>query len=264
MRKIDSAAPPASAGGVVLSGDLWQLGRHRLVCGDATDVRAVRRALGGRAPLLMVTDPPYGVSYDPSWRVGQVGSGNAVHALGAIANDETADWRAAWAHFAGDIAYVWHSGKYATDVAAGLRAAGFEIRSQIIWDKTRLIISRGHYHWRHEPCWYAVRKGRTAHWTGDRKQTTVWPIRHRRSESGHAAQKPIECMQRPIENHTRPGDALYDPFLGSGTTLLAAERTGRICCAIEIEPAYAALAIARWQELTGRKARLLSRSGARL
>jgi DNA modification methylase len=251
---------PAKRGGArsnfVKHGDIWQLGRHRLVCGDATDPQTVKKALGGYRPRLMVTDPPYGVNYDPAWRE-KVGLG--ARAVGAVINDHRSDWRAAWRLFPGDIVYVWHSSLHSSTVERSLRAVGFLPRSNIIWDKTRLIISRGHYHWRHEPCWYAVRKGKTANWKGDRKQTTVWPIAHRRSITGHGAQKPIECMRRPIENHSRRGDAVYDPFLGSGTTIMAAEMTGRICCAIEIDPGYCAVAITRWQEETGRKARLLTR-----
>ncbi len=151
---------------------------------------------------------------------------------------------------------MWHSSLHASTVDASLATCGFRIRSQIIWDKGRLIISRGHYHWRHEPCWYAVRKGATASWSGDRRQCTVWPIPHRRSETGHSAQKPVACMQRPMENHSKRGDAVYDPFLGSGTTIIAAESIGRRCCGIEIEPAYVDVAIARWEALTGRAARL--------
>lgn len=244
-------------------GDVWRLGKHRLVCGDATDPKTVAAALGRSRPHLMVTDPPYGVNYDPKWR-GEVidrasGHRKSVRAIGAIVNDDNADWRKAWALFPGDVAYVWHAALNGDLVKRGLEETGFFVRSQIIWDKGRLIISRGHYHWRHEPCWYAVRKGRTASWAGDRKQVTVWPILHRRSESGHAAQKPIDCMARPIANHTRPGDAIYDPFVGSGTTIIAAEMSGRRCCAIELNPAYVELAIARWQKHTGRRAKLIRR-----
>jgi DNA modification methylase len=250
----------------IRTGDVWRLGSHRLVCGDATLSTAASIALGDDPARLMVTDPPYGVGYDPTWRIRLVersGRRKTVRACGAVTNDDRADWRRAWQLFSGDVAYVWHSGRNATLVADSLRAADFVIRAQIIWDKRRLIISRGHYHWRHEPCWYAVRRGRTAHWVGDRKQVTVWPISHRRSETGHAAQKPIECMLRPILNHSREGDAVYDPFLGSGTTLIAAEMAGRRCHAIEIEPTYVALAIGRWEALTGAKAELVDRLGLR-
>lgn len=243
----------------VRSGDVWRLGRHRLVCGDATDPEAVRLALAGAIPNLMVTDPPYGVGYDPGWRAEVIDAATgrrSNRALGRITNDDCFDWRQAWALFPGDVAFVWHSSLHGVAVEQGLLAAGFLVRSQIIWDKGRLVISRGHYHWRHEPCWYAVRKGGTAHWAGDRKQCTVWPVPHRRNASGHPAEKPLFCMQRPIENHSRPGDAVYDPFLGSGTTLIAAEITNRVCHAIELEPEHVARTIARWEAHTGGKAEL--------
>lgn len=235
-------------------GDVWQLGPHRLICGDATSPADVAVALDGATPHLMVTDPPYGVEYRPEWRAK---AWRGAHAVGQVLNDDRADWREAWALFPGDVAYVWHGALNGSIVQASLEVAGFRVRSQIIWDKGRLIISRGHYHWRHEPCWYAVRKNRTARWTGDRRQMTVWPIAHRRSETGHATQKPLEAMRRPILNHSRPGDAVYDPFLGSGTTLIAAEETGRVFYGLELNPAHVDLAIARWEGLTGRTATLL-------
>jgi hypothetical protein len=105
-----------------------------------------------------------------------------------------------------------------------------------LWDKTRLVIGRGDYHWQHEPCWYAVRKGRTGHWAGDRRQTTVWPIAHQKSETGHGTQKPVECMKRPLENNSSAGQAVYEPFCGSGTTIITAEMTGGSCHAVELSP----------------------------
>lgn len=245
---------PAPA--IARRGDVWILGPHRLVCGDATDPADVAAALNGTVPHLMVTDPPYGVSYDPAWRAEKLPKGGA-RALGVVANDDCADWRAAWMLFPGDVAYVWHGSLNGSVVQDSLRAAGFLARSQIIWDKGRLIISRGHYHWRHEPCWYAVRKGRTARWAGDRRQMTVWLIPHRRSETGHGTQKPLEAMRRPILNHTVPGDRVYDPFVGSGTTIMAAEDTGRICHAIELDPAYVDVAVKRWEAMTGKEAILV-------
>ena len=212
----------------------------------------------------MVTDPPYGVNYDPAWRARIVDAAGrkakAPHALGRVANDDRADWRQAWALFPGDVAYVWHGALHGNEVRSSLEACRFAIRSQIVWDKGRLIISRGHYHWRHETAWYAVRRGRTARWTGDRRQTTVWLMPHRRSETGHGTQKPVIAMQRPMENHSRPGDAVYDPFVGSGTTIVAAEATGRICHAVEIDPAYVDMAVRRWEALTGRVAELVRAS----
>lgn len=241
----------------VVNGDVWQLGKHRLACGDATDPATVRNLLGHARPRLMATDPPYGVGYEPEWR--RQALGGSRRASGKILNDHRSDWREAWKLFPGDIAYVWHSGMHASSVELSLAAADFRVRSQIIWDKGRLIISRGHYHWRHEACWYAVRKLKTANWQGDRKQTTVWQIPHRRSTTGHGTEKPLECMRRPILHHTLQADAVYDPFLGSGTTIIAAEMTGRRCYGIELSPEYCGLIIARWEQLTGKKAELVSR-----
>jgi DNA modification methylase len=125
----------------------------------------------------------------------------------------------------------------------------------IIWVKNNIVISRGHYHYRHEPCWYAVRKGSTGHWNGDRTQATIWEIpKPQKSETGHSTQKPVECMKRPIENNSSPGQAVYDPFVGSGTTIIAAEMTGRACHAIEISPAYVDVAVTRWQTFAGKEA----------
>jgi DNA modification methylase len=235
-------------------GDLWLLGPHRLLCGDSTVATDVERVLGGISPLLMVSDPPYGVEYDPSWR-NKAGAAS-TRRTGKVLNDDRADWREAWALFPGDVAYVWHGALHATTVAESLEAAGFAVRSQIIWAKERLVLSRGDYHWQHEPCLYSVRKGGQAHWAGDRKQTTLWQIssRDQDAETVHGTQKPVECMRRPILNNSSPGQAVYEPFMGSGTTLIAAETTGRVCLGIELNPAYVDVAVERWQRFTGKAA----------
>ena len=141
-------------------------------------------------------------------------------------------------------------------MAASLEACGFQIRAQIIWAKDRLVLGRGHFHWQHEPAWYAVREGATGHWSGDRKQTTLWQIASRAQdiETVHGTQKPVECMRRPMENNSSPGQAVYEPFSGSGTTLIAAEQSGRVCHAVELSPAYVDVAVLRWQAFTGQKA----------
>jgi DNA modification methylase len=229
-------------------GDVWIMGSHRLICGDSTNKDDVETVLAGVKPHLLCSDPPYGVNYVPAWRERL---GDSDLARGKVLNDDRADWRQAWELFPGDVAYVWHGALHAATVAQSLEAAGFSIRSQIIWDKTRLVIGRGDYHWQHEPAWYAVRKGKTGHWSGDRKQTTVWAIPHRKSESGHGTQKPVECMRRPIENNSSPGQAVYEPFCGSGTTIIAAEMTGRRCHAVELDPAYVDVAVRRWEAFTG-------------
>lgn len=249
--------PPAEP--VTKLGDVWLLGRHRLVCGDSTTVEAVDAALNGVKPHLMVTDPPYGVEYDPDWRNRADranGKPYGARAVGKVQNDDRADWREAWALFPGDVTYVWHAGVFSPVVADSLAASGFEMRALIVWAKDRLVIGRGHYHHSHEPCWYAVRKGGTGHWAGDRKQTTLWKIEHRKSETGHGTQKPVEAMARPVRNNSSLGQAVYEPFSGSGTTIIACEMEGRACHAIELDPAYVDVAVKRWQAFTGNVATL--------
>ena len=238
---------------VTRPGDLWVLGRHRLLCGDATVAADVERLLSGAVPHLMITDPPFGVNYDPSWR--KEAGVSTTSRTGKVANDDRADWREAWSLFPGDVAYVWHAGVHASTVADSLDCAGFGIRSQIIWAKPRLVLSRGHYHWQHEPCWYAVREGATGHWQGARDQTTIWMIGN--GDQGeddatvHGTQKPVECMRRPLLNNSATGSSVYEPFSGSGTTIIAAETTGRSCFAMELDPRYCDVAVERWQTFTG-------------
>ncbi|MDP5306248.1 site-specific DNA-methyltransferase [Paracoccus spongiarum] len=249
-REEEVPAPPAIP--VSRPGDLWFLGAHRLACGDATDAAAVARLLDGIQPHLMVTDPPYGVNYDPAWR--NAAGAAKTKRTGRVLNDDRADWRAAWALFPGEVAYVWHGALHAGTVADSLTASGFDIRSQIIWAKERLVLSRGHYHWQHEPCWYAVRG--SGHWSGDRRQTTLWQIpgRDQDATTVHGTQKPVDCMRRPILNNSSPGQAIYEPFCGSGTSVIAAQTTGRSCLAMELDPAYVDVALIRWQAFTGLQA----------
>lgn len=244
---FDPTAGPA----VTALGDVWVLGNHRIVCGDSTNPKVVEAVLAGAKPHLMVTDPPYGVKYDPKSRA-------SCRAAGKVLNDDKADWTRAWQLFPGAVAYVWHSGVHASVVQESLRRAEFEIRAQIIWAKSSPILSRGHYHWAHEPLWYAVRPGGKSHWQGDRKQSTVWEIDVVTNDTGHGTQKPLECMVRPIINSSAKGDLVYEPFSGSGTTLIACEQFERRCLAVELEPAYVDVAIRRWQDLAKAQARLES------
>jgi len=257
---------------VVISriGEVWLLGNHRLICGDSTDAATVSTLLGTVKPHLMVTDPPYGVKYDATWRDhrnGAFGDGKPVM-RGVVQNDDRADWREAWALFPGDTAYVWHSALHGHEVAESLVATGFKLRSQIIWKKPHFTLSRGDYHWQHEPCWYVVREGKNGHYGGDRTQSTVWDIAGMNpagqtrnacdGKTNHSTQKPVECMRKPIENNSSPGQAIYEPFAGSGSTIIACEQTGRICFAIELDPTYIDLIIRRWQSFSTKEATLES------
>jgi len=259
----DSDLPEVPQRPVTAPGDIWICGEHRVLCGDSTSVDAVAALLRQASPTLMVTDPPYGVDYDPKWRE-RAGLGHQRQ-TGTVSNDQQVDWSIAYQLFSGNVAYVWHAGVHTAEIAAGLEAAGFRIRSQIIWAKQHFALSRGDYHWQHEPCWYAVREGKSAHWCGDRTQSTLWQVANlnpfggsQEEATGHGTQKPIELMRRPILNNSVRGDIVYDPFLGSGTTLIAAHQTDRICFGIDIDPCYVDVTVRRWQKLTGKPAVLAS------
>jgi len=258
--------PPDGDASRVRVGQLWRLGDHRLLVGDATDPEAVARLLDGARPRLLVTDPPYGVEFDPTWRDGVYndlapGTPGYLRPEGgrntSISGDTVVDWSAAFAHVPSiEVAYVWHAGVHAAAVAMGLERIGLLIRSQIIWAKTAFAMSRGDYHWQHEPCWYAVRDGATAGWLGAHDLSTLWELPSPRMIMGgsdearfdHPTQKPLESMERPIRHHA--GD-VYEPFAGSGTTIIAAERERRRCYALEIEPRFATITIERWEAYTG-------------
>jgi DNA modification methylase len=232
----------------VKRGDLIELGKHRVVCGDSTKSGDVDALKAGGAPILMVTDPPYGVDYDPMWRAAAGVSHNEAK-MGKVTNDDNADWFEAWDLCGTDVGYVWHASCQTSTVLTSLERAGFEAVSMIIWNKERFALSRSDYHYKHEPCWYVVRKGRRHNWQGARDQCTVWDINAREdSGHGHGTQKPIECMGRPIKNNSGSGDSIYDPFLGSGTTLIAAEQLGRTCYGIEIDPRYCQVVIERYRK----------------
>jgi len=245
----------------VKAGDVWEIpsktanGVHRVVCGDCTDKAVVEKCLQGDKPTMMVTDPPYGIEHDTSWRedagISQAGPQSAK----GIDWDENADWREAYCLVKVDVAYVWHATCFNRLVADGLESAGFEIKQQVIWNKTVAAFGRSHYSYKHEPCWYAVRKGKTACWIGPNNEVTVWDIASphhimggsKEEKQPHSTQKPLECMERPIRNHDAP--IVYDPFLGSGTTLVACERQGRLGRGIEIAPEYVAVTLQRLQDL---------------
>jgi len=243
-------------------GQLWVIPslqgkfKHRLLIGSSTDADQVKRLFNGVKPVLMDTDPPYGVNYDPSWR--RKIDAKASHASGVVANDDNADWTEAYILADCQVAYVWHAGLFAGAVQDSLINAGYEIKSQIIWNKSNHSIGRANYHWKHEPCWYAVRKGMSSNWQGDRTQNTVWDIKSANAgkldgegdeSTGHSTQKPLDCMRRPILNNTEIGQGVYDPFCGSGTTLVACEQTRRQGFGMELESHYVAVILERLENM---------------
>ena len=271
----EAMTPPLPEVATSRSGDLWRLGQHRVLCGDATSPEMVERLLAGRQPVLMVTDPPYGIELDSEWRdrAGLNGCGLAEpsylkrtegHRNTSISSDTRADWSEAFALVASlDVAYVWHASKFTREVLDGLLRIGFLHHQQIIWNKGRTVLTRTHYWFQHEPCWYVRKKN--APWYGKPgENSTIWDSPSPKFIMGgsdedkfdHPTQKPVELMRRPIINHTKRGELVYDPFLGSGTTLVATELTGRVCCGLELDPKYVDVIIGRWQNMSGQEATL--------
>src|SRR5262249_16876500 len=268
--------PPLPDQPVSKVGDLWLCGPHRVQAADATSPEAVARLLGQRKPILMVTDPAYGIELDSEWRdrAGLNGCGPAEtsymkhrtqgHTETTISGDTRADWSEAFALVPSlEVAYVWHASKFTREVLDGLLRIGFLYPQQIIWNKGRTVLTRTHYWYQHEPCWYVRKKH--APWYGKAgDNSTVWDSPSpkfimggsKEEEFDHPTQKPVEVMRRPILNHTKRGGAVYDPFLGSGTTLIAAELTARTCYGIEIDPKNADVTVQRWQDFTGKRATL--------
>jgi hypothetical protein len=283
----------------VKPGELYRLGDHRILCGDATDPDAVARLLDGAAPTLLATDPPYGVQLDQTWRDGvyngprkrvkgwgvvagaakpymmaeapedaeapkpKRGHHTAGHRNTSISMDVRADWSEAFALVPSlRVGYVWYASIHTLEVLSGLERIGFELAGQIIWDKGLFSVGRSWYHWAHEPCVVVRRPGVPNLFIGERDQSTIWrapsPKRigggSKEHKEDHPTQKPVLLSEIPIRNHLRPGEAVYEPFSGSGTTLMAAETLGRRCYAMEIDPKYVQVALERWQRFTGKTA----------
>ena len=275
-----NAAPPLPDNPVSRPDDLWLCGngrnQHRILCSDATSPEAVSRLLGERKPILMVCDPPYGIELDSEWRdrAGLNGCGPAEasymkhrtegHTETTISGDTRADWSEAFELVPSlQIAYVWHASKFTREVLDGLLRIGFLHHQQIIWDKGRTVLTRTLYWFQHEPCWFVRKKN--APWYGKAgENSTIWASPSPKFIMGgsdeekydHPTQKPVDLMRRPILNHLKRGELVYEPFLGSGTTLAAAELTERVCMSIELDPKYIDVAVQRWQTLAGKQATL--------
>jgi len=287
-----NAAPPLPENPVSRVGDLWICGKHRVLCGDALRPEDVGRLLGDRKPILMVTDPPYGIELDSEWR-DRAGLNTAPgqkrtkamreaakngpqypaepsymkhrtsgHTETTISGDTRADWSEAFELVPSlEVAYVWHASKFTREVLDGLLRIGFVHHQQIIWDKGRTVLTRTLYWFQHEPCWFVRKKN--APWYGKAgENSTIWACPSPKFIMGgsdeekfdHPTQKPVELMRRPLLNHTKRGESVYEPFLGSGTTLAAAEITERVCYGIELDPKYIDVSVKRWQELSGQQA----------
>ena len=255
--------PPVQAEAITKTGDVWVLGKHRIMCGDSTDAGSVALLMDGGKAALMQTDPPYGIAY-----VENAKSKGQAPGFADIENDDLdgeklqafleAQIRAALPSLNENCAfYLWHpmltQGTFFAAAAAA--AADVLIHRQIIWQKPSLVFGRGDYHWQHELCFYGWRRGNRPPFYGQRNQTTLWAV-GRETSKDHPTAKPVDLWKAPIENHTKPGEIMFEPFSGSGSQIIAAEQTGRRCYAMELSPNYVDVAVRRWQNFTGKHATL--------
>ena len=251
---LDAALEAARADPGVEGGEVWQLGDHRIMCGDATDTGNVERLVDTGQASVAFTDPPYNVSY------GDHGGQQRGSRKRQVRNDSLSpeEWEAfcrAWAknlltRIEGAL-YICMSTKEWPVVSRILDELGGHWSDTIIWAKDRFTLGRADYQRQYEPIWYGWRDGAKHHWCGDRDQGDVWTIPRPAESELHPTMKPLALVERAIENSSQQGDVVLDLFLGSGTTLIAAERTGRVCYGLELDPHYCRIAIARWESFSG-------------
>lgn len=239
-------------------GEIYQLGRHRLMCGDATSADCVQVLTGGAQMDMLITDPPYNVGY----------TGKTADALTILNDKQDADAFRAFlidafqaangAMKPGAVFYIWHAESEGLNFRAACAAAGFTVRQCLIWNKNSMVIGRQDYQWKHEPCLYGWKEGAGHLWASDRKQTTVLNFDRPTRNKEHPTMKPVKLFDYQIQNNTKGGDCVLDLFGGSGTTLIACEQNGRNAYVMELDPKYCDVIIHRWEKLTGEKAKRIS------
>jgi len=252
----EDAVPDVGETPVSRPGDVWQLGPHRLLCGDATVAASYDALLEGEAVDMVFTDPPYNVNYANSAKDKLRGKDRAI--LNDNLGDGFYDFLLAaltpiLAHCRGGI-YVAMSSSELDVLQAAFRAAGGKWSTFIIWAKHTFTLGRADYQRQYEPILYGWPEGAQRHWCGDRDQSDVWQIKKPQKNDLHPTMKPVELVERALRNSSRPGDVVLDPFGGSGTTLIAAEKSGRVARVMELDPKYADVIVRRWEDFTGKKA----------
>ncbi len=238
-------------------GDLYILGEHRLLCGDSTSIDAVERLMDGQLCDQFITDPPYNVDY----------TGKTKDAL-KIENDKKDDTNfrqflkdafvsADTAMKPGAVFYIWHADLEGYNFRGACHDINWKVRQCLIWNKNSMVMGRQDYHWKHEPCLYGWKEGDSHLWASDRKQVTVIDFDRRMQNKEHPTMKPVGLIEYQIKNNTKQMDMVLDLFGGSGSTLIACQKTSRKCCMMELDPKYCDVIVKRWEDFTGKKAELL-------
>jgi len=238
-------------------GDIYRLGKHRLMCGDSTSIDALEKLCDGQLVDMWLTDPPYNVSYE----------GGTKEKL-TIKNDSMGDDQfrqflrdsytaADMVMKPGAVFYIWHADSEGYNFRGAAKDAGWTVRQCLIWKKSSLVMGRQDYHWKHEPCLYGWKDGAGHLWASDRKQTTILEFDKPSRNGEHPTMKPVGLFEYQMLNNTKGGDIVLDSFGGSGTTLIAAEKNGRIARLMELDPKYCDVIVKRWEDFTGQKAELV-------
>ena len=248
----DTPEPPAEP--VSRLGDVWVCGHHRVMCGSSLEMTAMERLCGEQRVDMLLTDPPYNVAY----------TGKTKDAL-TIQNDSMGD--EAFKTFLRDafvtadavlkpgaVFYIWHADSEGFNFRGACRDAGWQVRQCLIWQKNTMVMGRQDYHWQHEPCLYGWKDGAGHLWASDRKQTTLLKFDRPSRSENHPTMKPVALFEYQLLNNTKGGDIVLDSFGGSGTTLIAAEKNGRVARIMELDPKYVDVIVKRWEEFTGKKA----------
>jgi len=249
-------APPPPENPITKPGDIWVMGKHRLLCGDSTSMDDLAKLCQDQLVDMWLTDPPYNVAYE----------GGTKEKL-TIQNDSMADDQFRQflrdAYTAADsvmkpgaVFYIWHADSEGYNFRGAAQDSGWRVRQCLIWKKSSLVMGRQDYHWQHEPCLYGWKDGASHLWAADRKQTTILEFDKPTRNGEHPTMKPVALFEYQLLNNTKGGDAVLDSFGGSGTTLIAAEKNGRVARLMELDPKYCDVIVKRWQDFTGKKATL--------
>jgi site-specific DNA-methyltransferase (adenine-specific) len=262
----DAPDPPARP--VTVEGDVWLLGKHRVMCGDSTSIEALEALTQGQLVDMWLTDPPYNVDMTSKNKMlEKAGKARKDQETFGFANDSMTDEQFRQflrdAYVAADavmkpgaVFYIWHADLEGYNFRGAAKDAGWKVRQCLVWKKSVFAIGRQDYHWKHEPCLYGWKEGAGHLWAADRKQTTILEFDKPSRNAEHPTMKPVALFEYQMLNNTKGGDAVLDSFGGSGTTLIAAEKNGRIARLMELDPRYCDVIINRWQDFTGRQATL--------
>ena len=251
--EVDEDAEP-----ITKLGDIWQLGRHRLMCGDSTSIEDVEKLMGGQLADMLLTDPPYNVAYEGKTKDRLTIQNDSMDndSFRQFLRDAFSSADAVMKQ--GAVFYIWHADSEGYNFRGACFDIGWKVRQCLIWNKNSMVMGRQDYHWKHEPCLYGWKDGASHLWASDRKQTTVIDYQRPTKADIHPTMKPVGLFDYQIKNNTKGGDIVLDLFNGSGTTIMACEQNGRVARCMELDPRYVDACIKRWENFTGEKAVLIN------